>query len=58
MKKAVAKWQAVVWGKVIVPFADLFRLECEYCWWWRGVFVGSTITAILFVVVSKLLEIL
>ena len=48
VKIVVNKWQDLVWGKVIVPFADLFKLECEYCWWWRGVLVGSIVTSLLF----------
>lgn len=48
VKTVVNKWQDLVWGKVIVPFADLFKLECEYCWWWRGVLVGSIVTSLLF----------
>lgn len=46
--KVVIKFQDVVWSKVIVPTADIFKLECEYCWWWRGVLVGSIITSLLF----------
>nr|DAR95697.1 MAG TPA: hypothetical protein [Caudoviricetes sp.] len=48
MKKAINKWQDFIWDKVIVPFADLFSIECEYCWWWRGVLVGSILTSVLF----------
>lgn len=55
MKTIVSKYQDFVWGEVIVPFANLFRIECEYCWWWRGVLVGSIATAIVFTLVSKVL---
>nr|DAO51165.1 MAG TPA: hypothetical protein [Caudoviricetes sp.] len=58
MKKVINKWQDLIWGKVIVPFADLFRIECEYCWWWRGVLVGSIITSVVFLLLGKLLELL
>lgn len=47
-RAVVNKFQDVVWSKVIVPFADLFRLDCEYCWWWRGVLVGSIFTSLMF----------
>nr|DAQ35834.1 MAG TPA: hypothetical protein [Caudoviricetes sp.] len=58
MKKVINKWQDLIWGKVIVPFADLFRIDCEYCWWWRGVLVGSIITSVVFLLLGKLLELL
>lgn len=45
VKTIINKWQSMVWSKVIIPFADFFKLECEYCWWWRGVLVGSIITS-------------
>lgn len=47
-KKIVAKWQDFVWGKVIVPIADMFRINCEYCWWWRGVLLGSILTSLFY----------
>lgn len=56
VKIAVNKWQDLVWGKVIVPFADLFKLECEYCWWWRGVLVGSIVTSLLFSLVYGIMQ--
>ena len=56
VKIAVNKWQDLVWGKVIVPFADLFKLECEYCWWWRGVLVGSIATSFLFSLVYGIMQ--
>lgn len=56
VKIAVNKWQDLVWGKVIVPFADLFKLECEYCWWWRGVLVGSIVTSLLFSLVYRIMQ--
>jgi len=49
VRKIVTKWQNWVWGEVIVPFADLFRIDCEYCWWWRGVLVGSIATSLMFI---------
>lgn len=55
-KTVVNKWQDLVWGKVIVPFADLFKLECEYCWWWRGVLVGSIATSLLFSLVYGIMQ--
>nr|DAS43246.1 MAG TPA: hypothetical protein [Caudoviricetes sp.] len=58
MKKVINKWQDFIWSKVIVPFADLFKIDCEYCWWWRGVLVGSIITTVLFLLLGKLLELL
>nr|DAN41338.1 MAG TPA: hypothetical protein [Caudoviricetes sp.] len=58
MKKVLNKWQDFIWGNVIVPFADLFRIDCEYCWWWRGVLVGSIITSVVFLLLCKLLELL
>lgn len=56
VKTVVNKWQDLVWGKVIVPFADLFKLECEYCWWWRGVLVGSIFTSFLFSLVYGIMQ--
>lgn len=56
VKTIVNKWQDLVWGKVIVPFADLFKLECEYCWWWRGVLVGSIVTSFLFSLVYGIMQ--
>ena len=56
VKTVVNKWQDLVWGKVIVPFADLFKLECEYCWWWRGVLVGSIFTSLLFSLVYGVMQ--
>lgn len=56
VKTVVNKWQDLVWGKVIVPFADLFKLECEYCWWWRGVLVGSIATSFLFSLVYGIMQ--
>lgn len=56
VKTVVNKWQDLVWGKVIVPFADLFKLECEYCWWWRGVLVGSIFTSLLFSLVYGIMQ--
>lgn len=56
VKTVVNKWQDLVWGKVIVPFADLFKLECEYCWWWRGVLVGSIVTSLLFSLVYGIMQ--
>lgn len=56
VKTVVNKWQDLVWGKVIVPFADLFKLECEYCWWWRGVLVGSIATSLLFSLVYGIMQ--
>lgn len=44
--KVVNSFQDVVWKYVIVPVADVFKIECEYCWWWRGVLVGSIITSL------------
>nr|DAE52767.1 MAG TPA: Endomembrane protein 70 [Caudoviricetes sp.]DAP73746.1 MAG TPA: Endomembrane protein 70 [Caudoviricetes sp.] len=43
---------------MIVPFADLFRIDCEYCWWWRGFFVGSIATTLVFLLIYKLMELL
>lgn len=56
VKTVVNKWQDLVWGKVIVPFADLFNLKCEYCWWWRGVLVGSIFTSLLFSLVYGVMQ--
>lgn len=56
VKTVVNKWQDLVWDKVIVPFADLFKLECEYCWWWRGVLVGSIVTSLLFSLVYGIMQ--
>ena len=56
VKTVVNKWQDLIWGKVIVPFADLFKLECEYCWWWRGVLVGSIFTSLLFSLVYGIMQ--
>ena len=56
VKTVVNKWQDLVWGKVIVPFADLFKLECEYWWWWRGVLVGSIATSFLFSLVYGIMQ--
>ena len=56
VKTVVNKWQDLVWGKVIVPFADLFKLECEYCWWWRGVLVGNIFTSLLFSLVYGVMQ--
>lgn len=50
MKNVINKWQDFAWGKIIVPFADFFKLDCDYCWWWRGVLVGSTLTSLLFII--------
>lgn len=39
-----------------MPVADWFRLECQYCWWWRGVLFGSAVTSLIFtlaIMVSK-----
>lgn len=55
-RKAVNKFQDVVWSKVIVPFADVFRLDCEYCWWWRGVLVGSILTSLLYILIMWVLR--
>lgn len=55
-RKVVNKFQDVVWSKVIVPFADVFRLDCEYCWWWRGVLVGSILTSLLYILVMWVLR--
>lgn len=52
VKKAVNKFQDFVWDMVVMPVADLFKLECDYCWWWRGVLVGSIITSIMFILFS------
>lgn len=46
-KAIVLKYQELVWSKVIVPVADFFKLDCEYCWWWRGVLLGSIVTGLL-----------
>lgn len=48
VKKVVNSFQDVVWKYIIVPVANVFKIECEYCWWWRGVLVGSIITSIMF----------
>lgn len=55
-RKVVNKFQDVVWSKVIVPFADVFRLDCEYCWWWRGVLVGSILTSLLYILMMWVLR--
>lgn len=49
VRKKIARVQELVWEKVIAPFPDLFRLECEYCWWWRGACVGSILTSLVFI---------
>nr|DAX42832.1 MAG TPA: Endomembrane protein 70 [Caudoviricetes sp.] len=36
----------------------MFRLECEYCWWWRGFLVGSIVASVLFILFIKVLELL
>lgn len=56
VKKLINKWQDLIWSKVIVPFADLFKIDCEYCWWWRGFAMGSVVTSILFIILSKVIQ--
>lgn len=40
------KFQDFVWDYFIYPVADFFKIECEYCWWWRGVLFGSLLTSL------------
>lgn len=47
INKLVNSFQSVVWDFVIIPIADFFKLECDYCWWWRGVLVGSIFTSLI-----------
>lgn len=51
VKKAVERWQEWVWTKIIVPVADKFKLDCEYCWFLRGVMLGSILTSIVYIMV-------
>lgn len=51
VKSQVSKWQLTVWKRFIVPIADVFKVDCEYCWFWRGVLIGSIITSTIFSIV-------
>lgn len=42
-------FQDFVWDYFIFPIADFFKIECEYCWWWRGVLLGSIFTSLIFI---------
>lgn len=44
--------QDMFWDYIVTPIADIFRLDCEYCWWWRGVLFGSIVTSILISLVT------
>lgn len=48
--KLVNKFQDFVWEHFIMIIADVFKIDCEYCWWWRGVLFGSLLTSLCFLV--------
>lgn len=60
MRKKLASWinhwQDFMWDNVIKPIADLFEIDCMYCWFWRGVFLGSILTSISFLIIVKALQ--
>lgn len=46
--KVINTYQEIIWKYLIILIADVFKIECDYCWWWRGVLLGSTLTSIIF----------
>lgn len=50
IRDGIIKFQDFIWDYFIYPVADFFKIECEYCWWWRGVLLGSLLTSLFFII--------